>query len=460
MARVLVLLFSLLQVVAFVNAAPGPPGGPAPGHDGPAPGGPAPGKPAPGGPAPGGPAPAACKNPAVRKEWRSLTNTEQKDWIDALKCLAKLPHNPALAPTVPLADSQIPPFTTNSSAYDDWVYVGHSLDTFKIYEPLLFRYTWVSRLSTSKYRLLTTSEPDLNIRIRFTGLFFPWHRWLVQAFENDLKEKCGYQGTSPYWNWTIDSADVYNSPLFGDFNSETGLGGWGDPSNDYTVYNGAFSNTSGFNLAYPTPHNLRRNFTLQPFLTSGYFLPDVAQQQLYVNETFTNEQVQKMIHGFVGDYKGLQTYIEGFNGTHQGVHLMLGGDLGGTCPANAAALVPAECQEKNPTYSPNGDCLLALRILDSNTNLVPFPEPLFWMHHAMVDKIWSEWQAANPANGESYFGGSVEALKNLTYFTEFPTGAAPFFQINDTMPADGLYPDPTIASVLSTTAGSLCYVYE
>nr|GAT51082.1 di-copper centre-containing protein [Mycena chlorophos] len=329
-----------------------------------------------------------CRKPAVRKEWRSLTRSEQKDWIDSVKCLARLPHDPAFKPTVPLAESTIPPVNPKTSAYDDWVYM----------------------------------HMDLNIKVRFTGLFFPWHRWMVAAFEQTLRDKCGFKGTSPYWNYSIDAHDPHNSPLFKNLDPETGLGGWGDPRNDYTVYNGAFSNTSGWNLAYPTQHHLRRNFTIQPFVNSARFLPN------------------KMIHGFVGDYKGLQTYIEGFNGTHQGVHLMLGGDLGGNCPANAQSLIPAECQNQNPTYSPN--------------------EPIFWLHHGMIDKVWADWQQANPKNAHIYFGGQAEALNNLTYFTEFPTGAPPNYQLSSKMPADNLYPDPTIESVMSTTGGSLCYIYE
>nr|GAT58376.1 di-copper centre-containing protein [Mycena chlorophos] len=374
MARVFVLLLSLLHVISFANAA-------ATVH-----------------PPAHGPG-ATCKNPAVRKEWRSLTKTEQKNWINAVTCLAKKPHRPSLAPTVPIAESLIPPINPNSSAYDDWAYVH---------------------------------------MIRFTGLFFPWHRWLLSAFETDLKENCGFQGTQPYWDWSLDAKNVAKSPLFTNFDKETGLGGWGDPANDYAVHTGAFSNTSGFKFAYPSPHTLRRNLTMQPFLGNTVFLTDPAQRALYVNETFTPAQVHKMVNGFVGDYKGLQTYIEGFNGTHQGVHLMLGGDLGGNCPANA--VVPAQCQNNNPTYATN--------------------EPMFWMHHAMVDKIWADWQANNKHNGKSYFGGSVESLKNVSYFNEFPTGAPPNYLVNDTMPADGLFPDPTISSMLSTTEGPLCYVYE
>lgn len=33
-------------------------------------------------------------------------------------------------------------------------------------------------------------------------------------------------------------------------------------------------------------------------------------------------------------------------------------------------------------------------------------DPLFWLHHAMVDKIWSEWQVAHPGRNPSLSGAN------------------------------------------------------
>ncbi|KAJ7069537.1 Di-copper centre-containing protein [Mycena amicta] len=349
---------------------------------------------------------AACQKPAVRKEWRTLSKTERADWIGAVKCLANLPHDPNLAPTVNRSISNIVPVNASGSYYDDFVYM-HMV--------------------------------NLNTRIHFTGLFLPWHRWYVAVYESALKTKCGFKGTSPYWDWVQDSKDVFHSTMFTDSDPKSGLGGWGDIANDIQVPNGGFSNTSSFKLTYPSPHTLRRNFNLQPFLGFDVALPGfvtASEAQTDANATFTPAERNKLVNGFVGDYKGFQAYFEGFVGAHGAVHLMMGGDLGGACPGNA----PAGCVG-GPTFSAN-------------------VEPLFWMHHAMVDKMWYDWQNANAANKNAFFGGSVQAIENATHYNEFPNGAAPFFSINNTMPSDGLFPEPTIASVLSTTGGSLCYVYE
>ena len=34
----------------------------------------------------------------------------------------------------------------------------------------------------------------------------------------------------------------------------------------------------------------------------------------------------------------------------------------------------------------------------SRVPVVP-SDPIFWMHHGMVDKVWADWQAKNPGKG-------------------------------------------------------------
>lgn len=44
----------------------------------------------------------------------------------------------------------------------------------------------------------------------------------------------------------------------------------------------------------------------------------------------------------------------------------------------------------------------------------------------MIDKLWSDWQNADPANKRAFSGGQVQALDNATYYQAFPNGAPPF----------------------------------
>ncbi|KAA1473808.1 Di-copper centre-containing protein [Dentipellis sp. KUC8613] len=337
-----------------------------------------------------------CTKPSVRREWRSMSKADRSAWIRAVKCLSHLPHDPAFSPSVDPSISLIPPVNASGSYYDDFVYM----------------------------------HMDLNVRIHFTGLFLPWHRWYVNVYETALKEKCGYEGSAPYWNWSQDSADVYDASIFQESDPTSGLGGWGNPAKDYSVPDGGFSD---LHLSYPSPHTLRRNFTLQPYITqTSPLFPDPAKQ---ANATFTPTEVAKLVNGFSGDYVGFQKYFEGFEGAHGSVHLIMGGDMGGTCPQNA----PKNCTP-GPTWSAN--------------------EPMFWMHHAMVDKVWYDWQHKSPANFWKYSGGSVEAISNLTGYEQYPNGAPPMLSLNSAMPADGLFPEATIYDVMNTTGGFLCYKYE
>ncbi|THH21568.1 hypothetical protein EW146_g41 [Bondarzewia mesenterica] len=309
---------------------------------------------------------AACVRPSVRKEWRRMSTKEKTNWISAVKCLSHLPHDPNMTPTVNVSLSGIPPLNTSGSYYDDFVYMHMDLNI------------------------------ELCAKIHFTGLFLPWHRWYVAVYEAALKDKCGYIGSSPYWNWTIDAPNFLKSDFWKDNDTTSGLGGWGDPNNDYQVPDGAFSD---FHLSYPSTHTLRRNFTLQPYLDDPVeFFKNPAK---FANTSFTQKEISNLINGYTGDYKGFQAYFEFFEGAHSSVHEIMGGDLAGQCPANA----PSNCTA-GPTWSAN--------------------EPLFWMHHAMVDKVWYDWQHRDSANFWSFSGGSVQAFENDTYYTEYPNGAAPF----------------------------------
>jgi len=339
--------------------------------------------------------PRACTKPAVRREWRAFSASEKAEWIRAVNCLSRLPHDPSLTPSVDPSVSHMPPVNASGSYYDDLVYM----------------------------------HMDLNTRIHFTGQFLPWHRWYVYVFEQSLKNKCGYTGVSPYWDWRIDAPDFHESSFWKDRDPKSGLGGWGDPNEDFRVPDGGFNK---LHLSYPSPHILRRNFTLLAFASS--FLPAeyFTEPQKEANTSFTASAINTLLKTTRGNYRNFQAGFEAFEGAHSAVHLIVGGDLAGTCPKNA----PSSCAE-GPTWSPN--------------------EPLFWMHHVMIDKVWHEWQVRNP---NEFYGGSVQALESLATYNENPNGVAPLLSTSSIMPADGMFPEVTIGDVMNTTSGILCYVYK
>jgi len=338
---------------------------------------------------------AACKSPRVRKEWRSISSAERAAWIKAVNCLAGLPHDSKVAPTVNRSVSLIPPMTSNSSYFDDFAY----------------------------------THMDLNVLIHGTGYFLPWHRIYVQTFEDELRAKCSYTGVQPYWDWTQDAADFYHATIFSN-STDDGLGSWGDSDNDYQISTGGFKDIM---LAYPVPHHIRRNYTLQPVPTPGF--PQTVAPPPEINATFTQQNVDYTINSFTGDYINFQAYLENINGPHPGAHIMLGGDMLGLCPFG---LQVPECTA-GMKWSPN--------------------DPMFFLHHSMIDKIWYEWQLRDSSNKNAFGGGTVSVQVDPTQATTYPTGAPPLLNLSSVIPGDGLWEDVTVQDVMDTVDGKLCYIY-
>ncbi|KAG8768020.1 hypothetical protein FRC12_005875, partial [Ceratobasidium sp. 428] len=337
----------------------------------------------------------------VRREWRTFTPTEKANYISAVKCLAdkkKNPHSNLLKPEYPRPD--IPPVNPDSSLYDDMAY----------------------------------NHMDQTNMIHYTGYFFPFHRWFVHAQERMLKDKCNYKGVIPYWDWSKDAASFNTSQMW-DPNPTSGLGGFGDPNNDYTIKDGGFKD---MNLTYPAAHKIRRQYTPYPYLTWWW----VPRPQEAAAEGLKQSYVDKAINGYVGDFRGMQNATEQAEAFHANIHMIMGGDMAGTCPKVAGSTCKG-----GSTWTPN--------------------DPMFYMHHANMDRIWWKWQMTNPPkNALAFFGGT-----NMTYSDPaFPNGYAPWAKTSDLLMTDGLHgvigeAQPTVQDMLLTfikPAGrpGLCYIYD
>ena len=110
----------------------------------------------------------------------------------------------------------------------------------------------------------------------------------------------------------LDAHDMYNSEFFD--NSSSGVGGWGDPTNDYQISTGGLKDMF---LAYPSPHRIRRNFTLYPYASLNIPPPfndpasaPPAPADLMINTTMTQQNVDFILNNFEGDFFGFQAYFE------------------------------------------------------------------------------------------------------------------------------------------------------
>ncbi|KAG9093043.1 hypothetical protein FS749_015186 [Ceratobasidium sp. UAMH 11750] len=337
-----------------------------------------------------------CSSLEVRKEWRALSKTERKNWIAAVNCLNKVPRSGKLNPPLNPASTGDPfdliaPMTNRSTYYDELVY----------------------------------AHMNLNPIIHFTGQFLPWHRLYEHEWTNALRQKCGYKGVAPYWAWDKDAADFEKSAMWHS-NPEYGLGSLsGDAQDDHVLKTGGLN----ISLAYPIAHKLRRRYNPFP----GF----VGQSNVSANSTFTPQEVRKLLATSDGDFTSFQYNMEKIVGMHAAIHLIMGGDMGTTCPKGSA----------NTTFCP----------VDGGSATFSANEPMFHLHHSNVDRLWWLWQEKNAKNKAAFHGGSV---RNMSALGEFPNGQAPWLNKTSPIPTAGMYKSLTIGEVMDTRSWPFCYVYQ
>ncbi|RZU49139.1 tyrosinase [Krasilnikovia cinnamomea] len=177
--------------------------------------------------------------------------------------------------------------------------------------------------------------------------FLPWHRQFLLDFERAL-QAIDASVNLPYWDWTVDR-DTTSSLWSADF-----LGGNGRDS-DGQVTTGPFAFSAGnwvINVRTDSRNYLRRALgTGQRPLPTADDVRSVLSQTTYDVSPWNSTSTS-----------GFRNLVEGWRGPnlHNRVHVWVGGDMtSGT--------------------SPN--------------------DPVFWLHHCHIDKLWSDWQKAHPSSG-------------------------------------------------------------
>ena len=133
---------------------------------------------------------------------------------------------------------------------------------------------------------------------------------------------CGYNGSMPYWDWSVDSQAPEESPIWDWFGDS--------PTGCVTMpVVGALKNK------VPTSHCVRRNWWLEPKnnLMSSFYSP---------------EQIQAVLGA--DTYDDFRIALESI--PHNSVHVGIGGDMGFVAK------------------SPN--------------------DPMFYMHHRNIDRLWAK----------------------------------------------------------------------
>ncbi|KAK0618887.1 hypothetical protein B0T14DRAFT_429806 [Immersiella caudata] len=237
-------------------------------------------------------------------------------------------------------------------------------------------------------------------RIHAEPVFLPWHRYFIQVYEDALTE-CGYTGAAMYWDWVADSGAPASAAVW---DPVLGFGGNGSASSDnspdkWRVVDGPFRDlrpTYWSTLDQPDPHYLSRDFF--PAIPQAGFQEMLGwQYDQSVMDTITP----------LTTYLEFRIQLE--SRPHAVVHFAIGGSRG----------------DMGPFTSPN--------------------DPMFFLHHTMVDKIWWQWQHDDFAN------------RKLAYEGTRNDGLAA--SLDDLMPMLGLADDKTVRDYMDTEGGPLCYTY-
>ncbi|XP_031563083.1 uncharacterized protein LOC116298694 [Actinia tenebrosa] len=196
----------------------------------------------------------------------------------------------------------------------------------------------------SRYNNLITLHREIFIgfRIHREEHFLTWHRWYILQYENLLRQvDCNV--TVPYWDWTVVSGSPWGTTERDVwYSGNSGLGGNGvNPT--YCVKDGPFRD----GIWRLPPSNfldsrcLKRNFTGNP--------PDVVALSILLNTPASLFQEFEL---------SLRSTF------HDTVHCLINGTM---CSFDSSGA------------------------------------PEFFFHHAMVDKIWTDWQKKSNAHKEAYF---------------------------------------------------------
>ncbi|KAK6860703.1 Di-copper centre-containing [Apiospora arundinis] len=220
--------------------------------------------------------------------------------------------------------------------------------------------------------------------------FLAWHRYYLFTYEKALKEECGYAGAHPYWNWDRYASDPVNSPLFNgnatSIGSASGCNTEG-PFADYKVNLGPGTSTR-YN-----PRCLKRAVNRD------------AAQDCKADRTLSLIKGSSSVSAF-------QNTMQGIPGVHVGGHFTIGGDPGGDINASPG-------------------------------------DPAFYLHHAMIDRVWWLWQVQDLQSRLSAVGGN-----------DLQTNRAG--SLKDTVSVGLLNGDVELGALLNTLGGNggeFCYIY-
>lgn len=245
--------------------------------------------------------------------------------------------------------------------------------------------------------------------IHDVGAFLPWHRLYMRAHEILLQTECGYTGAQPYWD---ELSDVTNGTLeeASILDADTGFG-TGDVDDDGCIINGPFVNLT----MHINQTSNSADYCLSRSLNQNGFN--------WANSTYLDTCLE------TDNYEDAwQCFI---SSPHTAGHSAIGGTM---------------------------------------LDVVASPgDPLFFLHHTYLDRVWWQWQQKNLTARLTDISG-----RNIPLYTyleqnsfEYPsTSVTDYFNdngnvttLNHNLWMVGLIPNATIAEVMDLGGDLICAEY-
>ncbi|KAH7095915.1 common central domain of tyrosinase-domain-containing protein [Paraphoma chrysanthemicola] len=270
------------------------------------------------------------------------------------------------------------------------------------------------------------------------GNFLSWHRYYMWAYEQTLRNECGYKGYLPYYNWAYWADNPKDSPLLD--GSATSISGDGDyiPGRNFTCVPNpsrcfvqvpagsgggcvTFGPFKSWKVNLGPISSLDSTVPPNPSPDGLGYNPRCIKRDISTRSS--SETSDTAIAALITTSPNISTFQDTLQNPepgklriHLGGHNTIGGDAG------------------SDFYNSPSD-------------------PYFWFHHAQVDRVWWTWQNQDLEKRRWTIAGT------LTFLNQPPTRNA---TLDDEMTMGEWlgFGNITIREAGSSLAGVFCYVYE